>query len=668
MQPSVTKRAGMAMSALCAAACLELGAARADDLAGMSLQQLMNEPITSVSKRSTRLSESAAAIAVVTQEDIRRLGITSLPDALRLVPGLDVAQVSSNEWAISSRGFNSQFATKLLVLIDGRSVYTPASAAVFWNAQDLMIEDVERIEVIRGPGATLWGPNAVNGVINVITKRAKDTAGGLATGLEGTQSTAQFAARYGANIGSNADFRLYAKYLDQGGFEDSTHRIDTGDWHSVRAGFRADWSASSVDEFTFQGDAYTGNAETAIWQLNLTPPSSGSAITKDDNNGSNFLQRWTHTFSGGSAATLQAYFDHDNQGDGLGLERRSTYDIELQHLFRWGVQDLLWGLGYRDSLVHEAPYTFNISWDPQQRDLHQFNCFLQDDITLIPDRLRLTLGTKLENTNIDGWHIEPNIRMAATVVEGHTLWTAISRSTRTPALFELDGRLNLSVAASNVSAIPVLASILPNPKLVSEELVAYEAGYRFTPSSQLTLDVALYDDHYRHLIVQEPGVPQLELNYGPPHLLIPFSLENADYGRSYGVEVSANWQALDTWKIAASYSLLGLDVSSNSSIEHQNPRHQAQAHSYLDLPHHLELNAAVFYVDAISQLTGALNANIPPYVRGDVGVVWKGMPSTSFGVWGQNLFEHQHLEYASQRSDLLVEVPRSVVAKVTWSF
>jgi iron complex outermembrane recepter protein len=661
-------RTGMATSVLGACACAVPWQTRADDIASMSLQQLMNEPVTSVSKKPTRLSESAAAITVVTQEDIRRLGITSLPDALRLVPGLDVAQVSSNEWAISSRGFNNQFSTKLLVLIDGRTVYTPASAAVFWNSLDLMMEDIDRIEVIRGPGATLWGANAVNGVINVITKRAQDTEGVLLSGLEGSGSESQFAAHYGTKLGPDADVRVYAKYLDQSSFEDSSHRADTGDWHTLRSGFRADWQPSNSDELTFQGDAYTGNAGTAIWQLSLAPFSAGDAVTEAVNNGSDLLQRWTHSFSADSALSLQTYFDHDNQGDGLGLERRSSYDIDAQHRFRWGSSDLVWGLGFRASSVLEVPYTFNISWNPAQRDLHQSNFFIQDEVTLLPEKLRMTVGTKLENTSIDGWHIEPNIRFALTPVEGQMVWTAISRSTRTPALFELDGRVNLSVSPSTGGGPPVLVSVLSNPDLVSEELIAYEAGYRFTPSPKLTLDITTFDDHYRHLIVESAESPQLELDFGPPHILVPLLLSNADHGRSYGVEVAANWQVVESWKLSASYSLLGLDVSSDSPTEHQSPRQQAQLHSYLDLPHHVELNGAIFYVDEISQLTGALNASIPPYVRGDLGIVWRGPNSTSIGVWGRNLFQHEHTEFASQRSNVLIEVPRSVVAKVTWGF
>ena len=668
MRTPVTKPTGMAMSVVWAAACVFFGVARGSDLANMSLQELMNEPVTSVSKKPTRLSESAAPITVVTQEDIRRLGITSLPDALRLIPGLDVAQVSANEWTIGSRGFNSQFASKLLVLVDGRSIYTPASAAVFWNAQDLMMEDIDRIEVIRGPGATLWGANAVNGVINVITKRAKDTQGGLLSGLEGTDAKSQFAGRYGAELGSTADVRFYAKYLDQGGFEDSTHQFDTGDWHSVRTGFRADWAPSGADDVTFQGDAYTGDAETAISQLNLTPPYSVDTISKDANNGSNLLGRWSHAFSTDSMLTLQSYFDHDNQGDGLDVEHRSTYNVDLQHRFRWYFNDVVWGFGFRESTVFESSYTFNIFWNPTQRDLHQSNYFLQDELSLVPNRLLLTLGTKFEETNIDGWHVEPNIRLAWTPSQGQMAWAAISRSTRTPSLFEMDGRLNLSVSAPGTGGLPVVTSILSNPHLVSEEQVALEAGYRFAPLPKLTIDIAAFDDRYRHLIVVEPGTPQMELEFGPPHVLIPLTLQNADFGRSYGVEASANWQLLEPWKITASYSLLGLDVSSNSAIEHQSPRQQAQVRSYLDLPRHLQLNAAIFYVDAISELAGALNASIPPYVRGDVGLVWKGLGSTSVGLWGQNLFEHEHLEYASQRSNLLIEIPRTVAAKVTWSF
>jgi iron complex outermembrane recepter protein len=668
MQRHYIRGAWLATFAMCAAAFTRQTHAADQDLATLSLEQLMNEPVTSVSKRETKLSESPAAISVVTQDDIRRMGITTLAEALRLVPGMDVARVSANEWAVSARGFNSQFAGKLLVLIDGRTVYTPASAGVFWNAQDVMIEDIDRIEVIRGPGATLWGANAVNGVINIITKRAQDTQGALVAATGGTEDKPGLAARYGGQAGPDLSYRVYAKYFDRDGFLDSTGAIDTGAWHTLRGGFRTDWSSSAADSVTVQGDAYSGEAGKPVDVVSLTPPSVTPINAVVQNSGANMLGRWTRAFSPDSALTLQGYFDHVIQGDGNGSEHRNTYDIDLQDRFGWGSRnDILWGAGYRLSAI-DATQSFNLTWTPPNRDIRLFNLFMQDEIAVIQNRLHLTLGSKFEHDNIDGWNVEPNVRVAWTPAERQTVWGAISRAIRTPALFELDGRLNAAAFQPGPASPPVLVSILPNPELESEKLLAYELGYRFAPSNLVSVDISSFINRYSAVIVRNAGAPQFELNPGQAHILLPILEANSPNADTHGVEVSAQWQALQQWMLTASYTWSRMDVPQSPLTALGSPEQQFQVRSYLDLPLHLELNAALYYVDAVTEPSGPVSARIPAYIRGDVGLIWKPDGMLSLGLWGQNLLSPRHLEFASQNSSLLTEVPRSFLGKVTWSF
>jgi iron complex outermembrane recepter protein len=668
MQRRYTHRATLAILAMYAVAWAGQARAGDEDLTTLSLEQLMNEPVTSVSKKETKLSESPAAISVVTQDDIRRMGITTLAEALRLVPGMDVARVSANEWAVSSRGFNSQFAGKLLVLIDGRTVYTPASAGVFWNAQDVMIEDIDRIEVIRGPGATLWGANAVNGVINIITKRAQDTQGGLVAATGGTEDKPLLAARYGGQAGSDLSYRVYAKYFDRDGFLDSTGTIDTGAWHTLRGGFRTDWNSSAADAVTLQGDAYGGEAGKPIDTVSLTPASVTPINAVAQNSGANMLGRWTRTFSADSALTVQGYIDHVIQGDGNGSEHRTTYDMDLQHRFGWGSRnDILWGAGYRLSSI-EATQSFNLVWTPPNRDIRLYNFFLQDEITVVPNRLHVTLGSKFEHDNLDGGNVEPNVRLAWTPAERQTVWAAISRAVRTPALFELDGRLNAAAFQPGPNSPPVLVSVLPNPQLDSEKLVAYELGYRFAPSTRVSVDISTFINHYSDVIVMIPGSPQFELEPAPMHILVPLREENAPNAQTHGVEVSAQWQVLPHWMLNGSYTWLHIDSPQSPLTDQASPQQQFQVRSYLDLPFHLELNAALYYVDTVTVPSGPVDARIPAYARGDLGLIWKPDGRLSIGVWGENLQGPRHLEFASQNSSLLTEVPRSFLGKVTWSF
>ncbi len=470
------------------------------DYADLSLEQLVNVKVTSVSKKETELSLSPAAISVVTGEDIRRLGITTIPEALRLVPGMDVARVNGNEWAVNARGFNDEFAKSLLVLIDGRTVYTPASGGVFWNAQDVVMEDLARIEVIRGPGATLWGANAVNGVINIISKPAKETQGALVSTAAGTEDQPTTTARYGGQLGTNLYYRVYAKYFNRDGLVDSTGRDAADDWRMARGGFRVDWEQSPENLLTLQGDGYGGHAARSVSSVSLNPAATQLATGREQNDGANVLGRWTHTFSEASQLSLQGYYDYFKEDDGNGTEYSHTLDFDLQDHFALGTRnDIVCGAGFRHASIQNTS-DFNLAWTPETQQIQLFNVFAQDDIMLVPERLHLTLGSKFEHNSLVGLEIQPSGRLLWTPGAHQTVWAGVSRAARTPSLFERNARLNVA-AFQPPGSPPVLVSILGNPAVTAEKVTAYELGYRVEPTPRLSFDLAGFFNQYSDLLV-----------------------------------------------------------------------------------------------------------------------------------------------------------------------
>lgn len=632
-------------------------------LADLTIEQLMNESVTSVAKKETKLNQSPAAISVITQEDIRRSGLTSLPELLRMVPGLDVARINGNQWSISARGFNNQYANKLLVLVDGRAVYTPSFGGVFWNAQDLVLADLDRIEVIRGPGATLWGANAVNGVINITTKSAKETQGGLITTTVGSEDKPSTAIRYGGQIGTNLFYRAYVKYFDRDGLVDSTGKEAPDDWKSLRGGLRLDWEPSAENRLTLQGDAYNTAAGVNIQPPLQSPPYSQSLNPVAHNNGGNILGRWTRIISDTSQFTLQTYFDRVKQDDGLESLRQDTFDIDMQHRFAVGERhDIVWGGGYRFTDLTMTP-SFFATLTPPSRGLQLFSTFVQDDIALVPDRLHLTLGSKFEHNDLTGLEIQPSARLRWTPSERQTVWAAASRAVRTPSLAERNVRVN-------VAAFPGgLVSVFGNPSALAEEVNAYELGYRIEPAKQLSLEATTFYNMYHRLLTPVDGVPGPELNPAPPHFVIPSTFQNAQAGETYGAEVTARWHVAAGWRLTGSYTWLHMHLRPNSTATTGSPQQQVQLRSDFDLPHNFQLNSAAYFVDRITSATSASPAApVSSYVRFDLGVTWRPTKSLELSLRGQNLLDNQHPEANSYRTTLQTEVPRSVLATVTLRF
>jgi iron complex outermembrane recepter protein len=638
-----------------------------DDLGDLTLEQLVNVKVTSVAKEQTDLFTSPAAISVVTADDIRRLGIASLPEALRLVPGMDVAQINANQWAVSARGFNAEFGRDLLVLIDGRTVYTPSSAGVYWDAQDVVMEDLDRIEVIRGPGATLWGANAVDGVINVISKSAKETQGLLLSGSAGSVEQDSETVRYGGELASNLYYRVYAKRSDMSDLSDSNGKSAGDAWNSSLGGFRADWEPPSQNVLTLQGDYYYSEAAQPSEIVSLAPPAIALVNASEYNQGGNILGRWTHNVSDSAQMTLQTYYDHVEQNTGFGIEYLNTYDIDLQHRFSLGSwNDFVWGTGYRYQAVDDTP-TFELTWLPPTQHIRLFNVFGQDDIKIVPDRLHLILGSKFEDNSLIQWEVEPNGRLLWTPTESQTLWAAVSRAARTPSLFELDTRLNAAAFQASPASPPALVSVFGNPNSTAEKLLAYETGYRVEPVRNLSFDLTGFYNVYQHLLVQVANPTVIETSPSPTHLLISSTYMNAGSGDTYGIELSSQWRVFENWRLTASYSWLGTRLTPVSDFA-QSPQQQFQVRSYLDLPLHLELNGAIFLV---GRSTGPLSEGfdeIPSYVRADLGLIWSPRQWLQVGLWGENLLQSEHIEFSAQETSALTEVPRSVLAKVTVRF
>ena len=642
------------------------------DLAQLSLEELGQIKVTSVSKKSESLSGAAAAIHVITQEDIRRSGVTSLAGALRMAPGLDVAQMNARQWAISARGFNDIFANRLLVLMDGRTLYTPLFSGVFWDEADAVLEDVDRIEVIRGPGGALWGANAVNGVINIITKSAKETPGTLMSAGGGSEERGFGAARYGGRLGTNTFFRVYGKYSDRDEAT-LTNGAGAGDnWTMSQWGFRVDSEPSPRTRLTLQGDYYLENWGGLIRRHSLSPPGMNADLVRATSEGVNLLGRWTQDFSAASELSIQAYFDRTDREFGLGGEIRNTFDLDAQFRFRLGERhEIIWGAGYRYSLDDVAG-SADFSMDDPSVGLQLGSTFVQDEVALIPDRLSLTAGTKLEHNDFTGFEVQPSVRLAWTPDEHHTIWASVSRAVRTPSRAERGVHLFTDPPFfAPPSPLPLLVPGVGNPDFESEELVASEIGLRVSVHPKLSVDLAVFYNIYDRLY--SVALLPIELRISPsaqPYLVFPITDGNALYGETYGAEVSALWQPLDHWRLRAQYSFLqmnlhtrGLFPASSEDSERESPRHQASIGSDVDLGRHVEWGVGLRFVDALSA------QRISAYTELETRLAWKPTPHCEFSIVGRNLLDAHHQEFLPflffSRD---VEVGRSVFGKVSFRF
>ena len=645
------------------------------DVSKMSIEDLMNIEVTSVSKRTQKVADAAAAVFVITQEDIRRSGATNIPEALRMVPGLQVARIDQNKWAIAARGFNGRFDNKLLVLIDGRSVYTPLFSGVYWNVQDVMLEDVDRIEVIRGPGATLWGANAVDGVINIITKQAKSTQGGVVTAGGGTEQRTSESARYGGTIGKSSYFRVYGKYFNWGPSIDPSGNTAHDGWNASRGGFRMDLQPNRADSLTVQGDLYRSDFDETLTIPALNPPYSSTFPNNGDYTGGNILGRWSHSFER-SSTSLQFYYDKTNVRDNsLFRDTENVFDLDFQHDAHLGeAQELIWGLGYR-SIQDSNASSFTVSLQPNHTQLNQFSGFIQDEVGFFNHKLRLTFGSKFEHNDFTGFEVQPNFRLLAIINQDQSVWAAVSRAVRTPALTEEGLRLNEAVVPPGAppffSPLPVVEAIFGSTQFKSEDLLAYEAGYRVQATKTVSLDIAAFYNKYTNLRSAEPGAPFIEGSPAPTDVVFPFIASNKMSGATYGIEPLVEWKVLPQWRLQGSYSYLQMNIHKNVDSQDptpdipngQSPRHQFFVRSSIDLPKHFEHDLSLRYVDKLS------NLNIPGYYSLDMRLGWRPVPKLEFSVVGQDLLNSQHLEFVPEFINTTpTQARRQVSGRITWTF
>lgn len=641
------------------------------DLSKLSVEDLMNIEVSSVSKKEQKISQAAAAIFVITKEDISRSGALNIPDLLRMVPGLNVAQINANTWAISSRGFNGEFSDELLVLLDGRSVYIPTTSGVFWDVLDIPLEDLERIEVIRGPGGATWGANAVNGVINIITKKASATLGGMVVAGGGNQTQEFGTVQYGAKIGQNTDYRVFSKYLDED-HQPGLNAPDGGDgWHALRAGFRSDSQLSVSDDLTFTGDVYSareGDITNSI--QSVASPTLQETFAATNLDGGYLQADWNHRYAGGSDSTLQVSFDRYRRNDVL-RETRNTLNIDFEDHFSWGGhQDIVWGLGYRfSSSTTDGDLSFSLN--PPDLDTQLFSGFVQDEFALIPTRLSLTAGMKVEHNYYTGFGVMPTARVAWTPHEHQMVWAAVSRALETPSSTDTAENLTLSGFVPPVGP-PVLVRIVGNPAFQNERHTAYEFGYRTQLLKRLSLDLATYYNSGHQLPTTEPEASFIETDPPPVHLVLPLQNENAMYGETHGVEIFASWKATDRWTITPGYTYEGIhlhvdpgsqDTQSVPAAEGSSPRQWARVDSHLTVVHSLAWDASANFVGRLA--SGA----VPSYTRVDTQLTWRRGEHVSVSIVGQNLVRDEHLEFSSTADEGPSNVvKRSAYAKLTWIF
>jgi iron complex outermembrane recepter protein len=638
------------------------------DLTEATLEELMQIEITSVAKKEQTLNQAPAAIYVITQEDIRRSGLTSIPELLRLAPGVDVARISSNQWAITARGFNGRFANKLLVLMDGRSVYTTMFSGVYWDTLDTPLDDIERIEVIRGPGATMWGANAVNGVINIITKSAKQTQGGLVTAGGGTQPLAEGSVRYGGSLGPNAFYRVFATYANYDGVYTQTGTPNADNWYLGHAGFRIDWDESDRDSFVLLGDGYGGRLGQNYSVPSPTPPYSVQFDNAANPTGGDALARWHHRVSESSETNLQVYFDRYARLGELGGDQLSTLDLNFQH--RWEItsrNELQWGFEVRHTVDNtQGNYVASLTPSSSAETLYSF--LLQDEIRLIPDRLFITAGTKIEHNVFTGLEVEPDVRLMWTPSDRNAFWAAVSRSVRTPSRTEEGILVHESVTPEPDGVLDVV-TLSGNPSQLAESLLAYQVGYRTQLAKKLSFDATAFYNRYDHLQSIEQGQPTL---LSPDYLLIPLSYGNLQKAKGGGMEVAATYIPAKRWKLTGSYSWLTLDLTSDTTIPSPSPAagnsgspsNQWQVRSELDLPHHTEWDSALYFVGRIP------DQSVAAYARLDTRLGWRASPQVEFSIGGQNLLSPRHIEFylIDEGPEVRLEVQRSIFGKVTWTF
>jgi iron complex outermembrane recepter protein len=622
------------------------------DLSTLSIEELANIQVTSASKRAESLSGAPAAIYVLTGEEIRRGGFITLPEALRMVPGLYVGRTDSHIWQISTRGFSDLNNNKILVLVDGRSVYTPQFGSVFWDVLDMPLEDIERVEVIRGPGGTLWGANAVNGVINIVTKRAAETQGFMFSGSASPEAGYASTIQYGGRIGSTVTYRIFgrASYWEP---LQAASDINLPDYLSLpQAGTRVDWAASRNDNFSIDAGTFDGRVGSTVFNTRIP----ATFLIKS----SHVLAQWKHSISDRSSTDTLAYCDWYARY-GTPAEMPNTCDLEFQHSYAFNQRhSLIWGGSFfstGDDLSADPA-----SFVPERRRNNVVSAFAQYELAIVPDRLRVIGGAKIEHNGYTGFEYQPQVRAVWTPSQSHTFWISFSRTVRIPARNE--SNLQLSVPAGTANGLPVILNIAGDPNLLSERVKAFEVGYRVQVVHSLSLDTTLFYNNYRNLIGRSQPVPE----FFPNRILLDTQFANAKNAReTNGGGLSLRWRPIDRWTVSPGVT----EIRGSAQALPANPKHLINLQSRLDLARRIEFDSGFYHYSSVP-LGAASPANVaqgvPAFSRVDVGMCWHLNPRWPFAVRGQNLQSEAHREtrdtvFGNQAGD----VPRSVVFQLGWN-
>ncbi len=634
-----------------------------DFLLDSSLQDLLDIEVMTVSRRSQNLVTAPAAIYVLTGEDLKRRGVTSIPEALRMVPGLYVAAIDGNKWVVSSRGFAGRYSNKLLVQVDGRSVYTPSYSGVYWDMQDLLLEDIDRIEVVRGPGAALWGANAVNGIINILTKSAEETQGGVVTLASGNQLEHSISARYGQALSTGRYGRVYVKKRQY-----QSNKLVAGgdaedDWRSFSTGFRVDDHEGERNHWTFQGD-FTKNRASQLISILWQPAPIFLEQGVEDNfdaRGWNLLGRWEHQHDNQSSSTLQIYWDHTERDEIYLAQEHDILDIDFQNqALLGGEHTLVYGFGYRRTL---SDYTnsYSISVTPDSAQLTLLSAFIQGEYVITPEELNLTVGSKIEKNDLTGTEVQPSIRLMWVPQLGHNIWSSVSRAVRTPSMIETNG----NIVSRN---FPAPVSLVGSEEMDAEVLTAYELGYRYYANPHFTLDTALFYNKYDKYVSFEP-VSQSDI-----------LTANLNSGHAYGIEISGVWQILPWWQLESSYSWVevkidpkanSVDLSSGSVVEGSAPEHQLTLQSSMNLTDQWQLDLWLYAIDKVdtpSSSAGQQGVAIDAYTSVNARVSWKPMPELEISVMGNNLLDQERQESLGEFFSSPTEIQRSFAAELRWNF
>jgi iron complex outermembrane receptor protein len=644
------------------------------NLSDASLEDLMNIQVTSVSKRSQRLSSTAASVFVITAEDIRRSGITILPELLRLAPGVQVARLSSGSWAISIRGFNDEYSNKLLVLIDGRSVYNQFYSGVFWDALNLPVDNIQRIEVIRGPGAAMWGTNAVNGVINIISKSAKETQGGLIAVTAGSDGSSSASIRYGGQA-KDAYYRVGAQNTTDDPLQLLNSISPSQGWTNRGGDFRVDWDFSAKDSLVASGDVYQSNIGAAVPSANISSPTALPASQMIDTHGSNLVATWQHIVSETSSIEVRFAFQREVRNDPQIFSKIQTIDYGFQqHKLAGPRHDIIWGFTFRDDDFHSIPGSV-LRLNPASDARDNYALFGQDDIVLVPNLLSFIAGAQFSHTESIGYAIQPTARLLWTPAASLSSWIAVSRSERTPSLADR-GLDEYETPVYVPSSSPYIPSLWAVPHVSGsstvrpETALAYEAGQRVQVSKQVSFDLSTFYNVYQHLTSSTTGTPAFLLASGVPYLEIPITITNQRHGESYGAELAATWNASNRWRLTGGYDWLRVETHpypGDTNIDEfrtssATPHHQWQVRSNFDLTRTIQIDAGFYYCAAM------LQTGIPQHLRGDLRIGWRPLAQIEFSAGVRDAFEANHLEYESTRFNQLSQVPRNFYVKGAWRF